>query len=137
MRRAHRLWPGIVVGLALLSTVSASERTTTNCPPGGSLIAEFDVDGRAAVAEAVPGLGISPGLTAGGIVADGVEQMPPTGTYHLVAYRCIPPNELALLGRLGVATPATLEGVLHVISPTGYETWYVHVDFGGLRVPSP
>lgn len=129
--------PGLLLGVALLSTLPASESVAPACPADGDVIAEFDTRGRAAIREAIPHIGMAPELTSGGIIEDGVEQMPPDGTYHVVLYRCVPGGFLPILGGLRTNVSPILYGVMRVTSPTGFDLSYTGVDFADLRVPMP
>jgi hypothetical protein len=127
----------LVLSIVLLATLSASERVVPECPADGDVVAKFDVQGRAAILEAIPHIGVAPELTAAGIVVDGVDQMPPDGTYHLVLYRCVPGGFMPILGGLRAGGSPILYGVMRVTSPTGFDISYTGVDFADLRMPRP
>lgn len=133
---SHRL-AGLVLSIVFLTTLSTSDQGLRECPAEGDVVAEFDVQGRAAIREAIPHIGIAPELTAGGVIENGVEQMPPGGTYHLVLYRCVPGGFLPVLGGPRTGSSPILFGVMRLTSPTGFAISYTGVDFADLRMPRP
>jgi hypothetical protein len=134
--------PALSVALAVagLALVVAPEADTRRCTFEDGLVAEFTVDRRAEILEAIPNMGYSPELVDDrAVLENGKPAYPAMAVYHVALYRCLQADLLPILPGLlpGKRLPSKLENLDNVVIITlaRDQTIYSDVDFAGLRIP--